>query len=93
MIQAVVTWWIDNDPSAPMSHSLELLGNMADAAIALANRYGIQQQPEVCAFANLMWLYGPSFDQVEQIHTALSAGTDEETKIEQLYTEIPGACW
>lgn len=93
MAKAIVTWWVDNEPEIVLDYSPELLGEMARAAHILANRYGIKRQPEVCAFANLMWLFGPSFDQHGPIRAVLDQDLDEEAKVEALYTEVPDAVW
>lgn len=93
MVAAIIRWWVDNDPDALLHFSMPQLQIMAEAALIQANRFGIVNQPEVCAFANLMWLYGPSFDSVEGIRAVLETEMDEEDKIEALYTQVPDRLW
>lgn len=93
MVAAVVKWWGDNFPEALFDFSMPHLGVMAESAIELASRYNIDGQPQVCAFANLMWLYGPNFDEIPKIKKILTSGSSEEQKIEALYTKVPEALW
>jgi hypothetical protein len=90
---AVIKWGGDNFPEALFDFTMDHLTVMAEAAIALAGRYEITGQPQVCAFANLMWLYGPNFDDIPKIRKILAAPRDQEEKIEQLYTKVPEALW
>jgi len=93
MIAAVIKWWGDNFPEALFDFSMPHLSMMAEAAVELASRYRIDGQPQVCAFANLMWLYGPNFDQIPKINKILNDPTQQENKIETLYTKVPEALW
>jgi len=93
LVAAVIKWWGDNFPEALFDFTMDHLTVMAEAAIALAARYDIKGQPQVCAFANLMWLYGPNFDDIPKIRKILTARSDQEAKIEQLYTKVPEALW
>ena len=93
MIAAVVNWWGENFPEAPLEFTLEHLGVLAQAAVVRARGYGITHQPQVCAFASLMWLYGPNFDDVPKMKKILTSDSDQEAKIEALYTRIPEQLW
>lgn len=93
MVAAVVKWWGENCPESLFDFSMPHLGMMAEAAIELASRYDIEGQPQVCAFANLMWLYGPNFDEIPKIKKFLESSLTEEQKVEALYTKVPDALW
>lgn len=93
MIATVIKWWGENFPEALFDFSMPHLSVMAEAAVELASRYRIDGQPQVCAFANLMWLYGPNFDQIPKIQKILTGPAQQEEKIEALYTKVPEALW
>ncbi len=93
LVEAVVRWWIDNFPDAPLQFSLPHLGAMADAAVTKANQHQIFDQPDVCAFALLMWLYGPAFDEHPQIAKVLGSGMPSSDRIAQLFEDVPEPVW
>lgn len=93
LVAAIVAWWIDNHPEARLQFSLPHLGMMAEGAAHHAARFGIRTQPEVCAFANLMWLYGPRFDRVPSIERILASRGSAMEKVRALYLNVPDRDW
>jgi hypothetical protein len=93
MVESVVRWWIDNFPEAPLQFAMPHLGAMADAAVVKANAYQITSQPDVCAFAMLMWLYGPTFDEHPAVHSILISGQPSDVRIERLFETVPEEVW
>lgn len=93
MVTSVVNWISGNFPEAPLEYTLEHLGLMARAAVLHAYSFEIRSQPQVCAFASLMWLYGPNFDEVPKMSKILRSEMTEEAKIEALYTKVPDQLW
>lgn len=93
MRAAILKWWLEADPNILMDYSFDLLQEMAESARLFAFHYDIYCQPEVCALANLMWLYGPNLDDERTVVRILGADITPEEKIEALYTKVPDRDW
>lgn len=93
LIALIVEAWCDNNPEVPLQYSMPQLGMMAEAALIKAERYRLDGVAEMQAFATLMWLYGPNFDDVAEIQKILSSKAKGEAKIGKLFGDVSDAAW
>lgn len=83
LIEEVVDYIYENHAEAVALLADREMERRAAIAVARARLYGFQEEASVMAYASLMFLAGPNFDQQPAIQAALTAsdlGPDDRMK-------------